>query len=111
MFFDYDIHRREGLSFSQFASLIESEEFKQELSGVTDVRRLLTSSGGNGSDLKFEDQLQSLFDDGLEYLEQNDTLREEKLLGLESLKEIILERNLESLPFYSYVKVKYNSAY
>jgi hypothetical protein len=32
------------------------------------------------------------------------------LLGLEAIREIILERNLESLPFYSYLRFKYNSA-
>jgi len=30
---------------------------------------------------------------------------------LDAVKEIVLERNLESLPFYNYVQRKYNSAY
>ena len=30
---------------------------------------------------------------------------------MDAVKEIVLERNLESLPFYNYVQRKYNSAY
>ena len=58
-----------------------------------------------------EIEVHSLFDDALEFLEENEHLKELKLLGLEAVKEIVLERNLESLPFYNYVQRKYNSAY
>ena len=33
------------------------------------------------------------------------------MLGLDAVKEILLERNLESLPFYRYIQKKYNSPY
>lgn len=58
-----------------------------------------------------ERELKAIFDDAVEYLEGNESLKHDKLLSLEALQEIVLEKNLESLPFYSYVKAKYNGAY
>lgn len=47
----------------------------------------------------------------MEYLEENESLKQEKLISLDSLTEIILERNLEALPFFQYVKTKFNAPY
>jgi hypothetical protein len=59
--------------------------------------------------LQDEGEIRGLFEDALEFLEENQNLKKEGLLGLEAIKEMILERNLEALPFYEYVRFKYNS--
>jgi uncharacterized protein YejL (UPF0352 family) len=56
-------------------------------------------------------ELQSLFSDALEYLEDHKDLKDKSRLSLGPIMELLLERNLESLPFYNYVKVKFNNNY
>ena len=59
-------------------------------------------------DSQSEDYLQGLYNCALQLLEENEALKSEGLLGLQAVKDIIMERNLESLPFYQYMKVKFN---
>ena len=55
---------------------------------------------GNMKLLDDDKQIEKLFSDAYEFLEEDESLKEEQLLGLSAVKEIIMERNLESLPFY-----------
>jgi hypothetical protein len=57
---------------------------------------------GNSAEDDYE--IRGLFDDAVEFLEENENLKEDQLLGLEAIREIILERNLESLPFFDYIR-------
>ena len=68
----------------------------------------LVGVGSALNPLSDDSQIQKLFTDASEFLEEDEGLKASGLLGRAAVREIILERNLESLPFYSYMKQKYN---
>jgi hypothetical protein len=109
LFADIEEHssfRKGGLNFEQFRDMLGSENLRKILGGDMNglYRRLLI-----GNSAEDEAEIRGLFDDALEFLEDNEGLKEQRLLGLEAIREIILERNLESLPFFEYIRFKYNS--
>ncbi|CDW72286.1 UNKNOWN [Stylonychia lemnae] len=97
LFKKYDnFYKRGGINLLQFSHLIKDD---LGLVGVGNMNNLIDDSK----------QIEKLFKDALEFLEDNDYLKNDKLLGLQAVKEIISERNLESLPFYIYMKSKFNN--
>ena len=93
--------RKGGLNFWQFRALLGSDELNKILGGDIHglYKRLFI-----GNSAEDEQEILGLFNDALEFLEDNENLKEGQLLGLEAIREIILERNLESLPFYDYIR-------
>eukprot|EP00347_Sterkiella_histriomuscorum_P019437 403341631 len=91
-----DFYKRGGINLQQFSHLIKDD---LNLMGI----------GNINCSVNDDMQIEKLFNDALEFLEDSDKLKSQQLLGLMAVKEIIMERNLESLPFYSYMRNKFNA--
>jgi len=62
---------------------------------------------GNQEDLG---QLERIFIDTVQNIETNQEFQEEFLLGIEAVKELILERNPDLIPFQKYTMQKYGNS-
>ena len=62
---------------------------------------------GNQEDLG---QLERIFIDAVVSIEANKEFQEEFLLGIDAVKELILERNPDLIPFQKYTMFKYGNS-